>query len=365
MKIAQVAPLYESVPPKLYGGTERVVSYLTEELVSMGHDITLFASGDSETTAELVPCCKEALRLDPDCVDPMAHHILMLERVLQETSRFDVIHFHSDYLHFPLSARLLTPSVTTLHGRLDVPDLVPLFHQFESTPVISISNSQREPLPWVNWLATVYHGLPRDLYKFSPGPGQYLAFLGRISPEKGVDNAIEIAKRADLDLCISAKVDRVDQDYFHEAIEPLLKHPRIHFIGEMSDTEKDGFLGKASALLVPVNWEEPFGLVMIEAMSCGTPVVAFRRGSVPEVVDDGESGFIVDDVEGAVKAVEKAVSFDRSKCRYMFEQRFTARRMACDYLKAYARLLSGNGTVNGKADKQTEKPADPERMTLG
>jgi glycosyltransferase involved in cell wall biosynthesis len=363
MRIAQVAPLYESVPPKFYGGTERVVSYLTEEFVSMGHDVTLFASGDSETAAELVPCCKEALRLDPGCVDPMVHHILMLERVLQAASRFDVIHFHCDYMHFPLSARMFTPSVTTLHGRLDLPDLVPLFQEFDSTPVISISNSQREPLPWLNWQATVYHGLPGDLYEFGPGPGNFLAFLGRISPEKGVENAIEIAKRADLDLCISAKVDRVDRDYFHESIEPLLKHPRVHFIGEMSDAEKNKFLGQATALLVPINWEEPFGLVMIEAMSCGTPVLAFRRGSVSEVIDDGQSGFIVDDVEGAVKAVEKVVTLDRRRCRRMFEQRFTARRMACDYVKAYARLLSGSG--NGKTDKQAEKPADPETMTLG
>jgi len=332
-----------------------VVSYLTEELVRMGHEVTLFASGDSATSADLVPCCNEALRLDGNCVDPLAHHILMLERVVQEAHGFDVIHFHCDYLHFPLSARLTTPSVTTLHGRLDLPDLVPLFREFADSPVISISDAQRAPLPWLNWKATVHHGLPNDLYRFSPGPGKYLAFLGRISPEKGVDKAIEIADKSGMELRISAKVDRVDREYFTEVIEPLLKHPHVHFVGESSDAEKAKFLGDAAALLAPINWEEPFGLVMIEAMSCGTPVVAFRRGSVSEVVNEGESGFMVEDVDSAVKAVDKAINLNRRKCRQMFERRFTATRMACDYLKAFARLH------NGKA----EESADPERMTLG
>jgi len=338
MRIAQVSPLYESVPPKLYGGTERVVSYLTEALVRMGHEVTLFASGDSETSGPLVPCCKEALRLDPCCVDPLAHHILMLERVFRRADDFDILHFHCDYLHFPFSTRQTTPAVTTLHGRLDLPDLVPLFREFDSVPVISISNAQRIPLPWLNWRRTVYHGLPADLYNFSPRPGKYLAFLGRISPEKGVDKAIEIAKKVDMELWIAAKVDQADREYFAEVIKPLLKGPSIRFLGEINDAEKNAFLGDAVALLVPINWPEPFGLVMIEAMACGTPVIAFPRGSVPEIVDEGDSGFIVDGVEGAVSAVPKAVRFDRRKCRRAFERRFNAERMAREYLETYVQL---------------------------
>jgi glycosyltransferase involved in cell wall biosynthesis len=340
MKIAQVAPLYESVPPKLYGGTERVVSYLTDELVGMGHDVTLFASGDSTTSARLVPCCDKALRLDSRCVDPLAHHMVMLERVLQRAHDFDVIHFHCDYLHFPLTTRHATASVTTLHGRLDLPDLVPLYREFELVPVISISHAQREPLPWLNWQRTVYHGLPGNLYQFRPERGKYLAFLGRTSPEKGLDKAIEIAKRTGMELRIAAKVDRVDQQYFREVIQPLLKHPLIHFVGEINDSEKVAFLGDALALLVPVNWPEPFGLVMIEALACGTPVIAFRRGSIPEIVNDGESGFIVDDLDGATQAVQKALALDRKKCRHAFDRRFTAARMAQNYLETYRRLTS-------------------------
>ena len=305
MKIAQVAPLYESVPPRLYGGTERVVSYLTEELVAQGHDISLFASGDSVTQARLVSPSPQALRLDQGCVDQLAHHILMLEQVFKEAKEFDVIHFHVDYLHFPLSRRQSLSNVTTLHGRLDIPDLVPLYREFLEMPVISISHAQREPLPWLNWQGTVHHGLPAKLYKLYPEPGKYLAFLGRISPEKGVDRAIEIAKRAGLELQIAAKVDRVDEEYFQQAIRPLLDHPLIHFVGELRDAEKDAFLGNALALVMPVNWEEPFGLVMIEAMACGTPVVAYRRGSVPEVIDEGVTGLIVHKVDQAVKAITR------------------------------------------------------------
>jgi glycosyltransferase involved in cell wall biosynthesis len=341
MKIAQVAPLYESVPPKLYGGTERVVSYLTEELVRMGHDVTLFASGDSSTSARLVPCCGKALRLDSGCVDPLAHHVVMLERVLQRAHDFDVIHFHCDYLHFPLTTRHATPSVTTLHGRLDLADLVPLYREFESVPVISISDAQRRPLPWLNWQRTIYHGLPGDLYEFRPERGKYLAFLGRTSPEKGLDRAIEIARRTGMELRIAAKVDRVDQQYFREVIQPLLKHPLIHFVGEINDSEKGAFLGDALALLVPVNWPEPFGLVMIEAMACGTPVIAFRRGSIREVVNDGESGFIVNDLDDATQAVQKALCLDRKKCRRAFDRRFNAARMAQNYLEAFRRLTGG------------------------
>lgn len=340
MKIAQVAPLYESVPPRLYGGTERVVSYLTEELVLQGHDVTLFASGDSTTSASLVPLCPQALRLNRDCVDPLAHHILLLERVFQEAGQFDVLHFHCDYLHFPLSRHRQTPNLTTLHGRLDIPDLLPVFREFSDMPVVSISDAQRLPLPWINWQRTIHHGLPLDLYHPYLRPGAYLAFLGRISPEKGVDRAIEISKRTEVPLLIAAKVDRVDEQYFQRVIRPLLNHPLLTFIGEIGESQKEEFLGNAMALLVPVNWPEPFGLVMIEAMACGTPVLAFRRGSVPEVVDEGESGFVVEDVAEAIDAVEKVRQLDRWKCRQVFERRFTTCRMARDYVAVFERLAA-------------------------
>jgi glycosyltransferase involved in cell wall biosynthesis len=339
MKIAQVAPLYESVPPRLYGGTERVVSYLTEELIAQGHDVSLFASGDSVTQARLVSPSPQALRLAQGCVDQLAHHILLLEQVFKEAKEFDVIHFHVDYLHFPLSRQHSLSNVTTLHGRLDIPDLVPLYREFLEMPVISISHAQREPLPWLNWQGTVHHGLPAKLYKLHPEPGKYLAFLGRISPEKGVDRAIEIAKRAGLELQIAAKVDRVDEEYFQQAVRPLLDHPLIHFVGELRDAEKDAFLGNALALLLPVNWEEPFGLVMIEAMACGTPVVAYRRGSVPEVIDEGVTGLIVHTVDQAVKAIPRISRLSRKRCRRIFEERFTASRMAADYVSIYERLI--------------------------
>ena len=339
MRIAQVAPLYESVPPKLYGGTERVVSYLTEELVQQGHEVTLFASGDSVTRARLVPLRPEAIRLDKSCVDQLAHHILMLERVFQEAEQFDVVHFHVDYLHFPFSRRHGNPNVTTLHGRLDIPDLVPLYREYSEMPVVSISDSQRKPLPWLNWQGTVYHGLPSRLYHFHPEPGKYLAFLGRISPEKGVDAAIEIAKRAGVELRIAAKVDRADVEYFEEKIRPLLDHPLIQLVGEIADREKDEFLGNALALLTPINWEEPFGLVMIEAMACGTPVIAYARGSVPEIVDDGVSGYIVQDVATAAQAIKTVPRLSRRRCRQTFDLRFAACRMAKDYVALYERLL--------------------------
>src|SRR5574338_112198 len=287
MRIAQVAPLYESVPPKYYGGTERVVSYLTEELVRQGHDVTLFASGDSETSARLVATCQRSLRLDKDCQNQMAHHFVMLERVLKHADEFDIIHFHVDYLHFPLSRREAITQVTTLHGRLDIPDLIPLYQEFRDMPVISISNGQREPLPWANWQATVYHGLPPDLYRFRAEPVRYLAFLGLISPEKRVDRAIEIAKQVGMPLKIAAKIDRADKDYFDSVIAPMLNDPLVEFIGEIGDMEKGEFLGNAYALLFPIDWPEPFGLVMIEAMACGTPIIAFEQGAVPEVMEDG------------------------------------------------------------------------------
>jgi glycosyltransferase involved in cell wall biosynthesis len=340
MRIAQVAPLYESVPPKYYGGTERVVSYLTEELVRQGHEVTLFASGDSETKARLVAACQRSLRLDKHCIDHLAHHIVMLERVFQEAPEFDIVHFHVDYLHFSMSRRQQITHVTTLHGRLDIPDLFPLYQEFRDMPVISISDVQREPLPWANWQATVYHGLPADLYRFRAQPGSYLAFLGRISPEKRVDRAIEIARRVQIPLKIAAKVDRVDRKYFKSVIEPLLRDSLVEVVGEIGDREKDEFLGNAYALLVPIDWPEPFGLVMIEAMACGTPVIAYRGGAVPEIMEEGHTGFIVEELEDAVEAARRIPKLSRTRCREVFEQRFTASRMANDYVRAYERLIN-------------------------
>jgi glycosyltransferase involved in cell wall biosynthesis len=339
LRIAQVAPLYESVPPKLYGGTERVVSYLTEELVRQGHDVTLFASGDSQTRARLVPCCPQSLRLDRTCVDELAHHIVLLARVSREADRFDIIHFHVDYLHFPLSRRQSAPHVTTLHGRLDLPDLRAIYDEFADVPVVSISDAQRAPLPQANWQGTVYHGLPRDLYTLHDRPGTYLAFLGRMSPEKGVERAIALARRTGLPLKMAAKVDTADRQYFDERIRPLLDDPLIEFVGEIAEDRKCDFLGKALALVMPVDWPEPFGLVMIEAMGCGTPVIAWRRGSVPEIVDDGLTGFIVDDLESAMDAVDRAARSHRRRVRAVFEARFPVERMAREYLAIYERLL--------------------------
>jgi glycosyltransferase involved in cell wall biosynthesis len=349
MRIAQVAPLYESVPPKYYGGTERVVSYLTEELVRQGHEVTLFASGDSETNARLLAACRRSLRLDKRYQGEMAHHFVMLERVFQRAGEFDIIHFHVDYLHFPLSRREAVTQVTTLHGRLDIPDLVPLYKEFREMPVISISNGQREPLPWANWQATVYHGLPVDIYRFHPEPGSYLAFLGRISPEKRVDRAIEIAKQVGMPLKIAAKIDRVDQDYFDSKIAPLLSNALVEFVGEVDDDEKDEFLGNAYALLFPIDWPEPFGLVMIEAMACGTPVIAYRDGSVPELVEPGQTGFIVEGLEDAVEAVRRVAHLSRKRCREVFEQRFTATRMVHDYVQQFERLIARNQEVSEAA----------------
>ena len=339
MRIAQVAPLHESVPPRLYGGTERIVSYLTEELVRQGHDVTLFASGDSRTRARLIAGSPRALRLDPRVVDPLAHHVLLLEQVFRRAAQFDLVHYHCDYLHFPFSRRSGLADVTTLHGRLDLPDLVPLYREFRDRPVISISNDQRGPLPFAHWLAMVHHGLPPALYRFRGGTGGYLAFVGRISPEKRVDRAIEIAERAGMPIRIAAKVDRADREYFEDAIRPLFDLPDVDYVGEIEEAQKNDFLGDASALLFPIDWPEPFGLVMIEAMACGTPVIAWRRGSVPEVVDDGVSGFVVDDLDGAVAAVREARELDRAGVRATFDRRFTAQRMADEYLAVYERVL--------------------------
>lgn len=341
MRIAQVAPLYESVPPRLYGGTERIVSFLTEELVRKGHEVTLFASGDSITQADLVAPCDSALRLNPRIADSIPYHVLMLDQVLERADEFDVVHFHLDLLHFPAARRLQVPHVTTLHGRLDLPDLMPFYRTFGEAPLVSISDHQRLPMPPVNWAATVHHGLPINLLRPSPSPrGDYLAFLGRISPEKGPDRAIEIARRLGMPLKIAAKVDKADQVFWDEAIKPLVDtQPNVEFIGEVNETQKQEFLANAFALLFPIDWPEPFGLVMIEAMACGTPVVAFRSGSVPEVIDDGISGLIVAGVDEAVAAVRQLEKVDRADVRRAFELRFTAEHMTNNYLKVYRKLI--------------------------
>jgi glycosyltransferase involved in cell wall biosynthesis len=340
MRIAQVAPLYESVPPKLYGGTERVVSYLTETLVQLGHEVTLFASGDSVTSARLVPGCPKSLRLNNECIDKLAHHYVMLEEVVERVDEFDIIHFHCDYLHYPLSKLSGITHLSTLHGRLDFPDLFPLYRKYKRMPVVSISQYQRKPLPWVNWVGNVYHGLPLDLLAPGDGSGEYLAFLGRISPEKRVDRAIEIAARLGMPLKIAAKIDSADRRYYEREIKALLDRPNIEFVGEIGEHQKAEFLGKAAVYLFPIDWPEPFGLTMIEAMACGTPTVAFKCGSVPEVIADGVSGFIVEDLDQAVKATEDALALDRAACRRDFETRFSASRMACDYLKLYEAALT-------------------------
>ncbi len=338
MRIAMLAPLYESVPPKLYGGTERVVSHLTEALLELGHEVTLFASGDSLTKARLRAPCSQALRLDASCRDYQSPHVLELEMLMQEVERFDVIHFHTDGMHFPYSRRLQVPTVSTLHGRLDLPELHSLFREFAELSFVSISNSQRQPLPYLNWAGTVYHGLPNNLLRFQPQrKGDYLAFLGRISPEKGPVDAIEIAKRAGKKIKIAAKVDAADRAYF-ASIAPHFAQPHVEFIGEINDQEKSEFLGNALALLFPIDWPEPFGLVMIEAMATGTPVIAFPRGSVPEVIEPGVSGYVVNSVAEAVRAVERLPKISRWRCRMEFEQRFSATRMARDYVSVYQRL---------------------------
>jgi len=338
MRIAQVSPLYESVPPASYGGTERVVSYLTEELVDQGHDVTLFASADSVTRARLMPMCPQALRLSGSCRDSLSYHYLMLEAVFKARQRFDVIHFHIDYLHFLLSRHEHLVHVTTVHGRLDLPELAPLHHEFTDMPLVSISDAQRDPLPDSQWVATVYHGLPLNLYEFRPEAQNYFAFLGRVSPEKGLDRAIEIAQRTGVPLKVAAKVDRADREYFNETIAPLLDSSDVTFVGEIDQAQKNDFLGNARALLFPIDWPEPFGLVMIESLACGTPVVALSRGSVREILDDGETGFMVETVDQAVEAIATRPPLSRQGCRGAFERRFTAPRMAREYVAIYEKL---------------------------
>jgi glycosyltransferase involved in cell wall biosynthesis len=338
MKIAQVAPLYEAVPPKLYGGTERVVHYLTEELVNMGQEVTLFASGDSKTSARLIANISQALRLDKACEDYLAPHIVQLMEVLERADEFDFIHFHTDYSHFPFTQNLSTPFATTLHGKLSIPELQPLYNRFPDQPVISISNNQRQPLPQANWVSTVYHGLPLSLHKEGTGKGDYLAFLGRVSPEKGLDKAIAVAKAVGIKLKIAAKIDKADKEYYEEKIKPLLKDPLIEFIGEINENQKTEFLGNALAMLFLINWNEPFGIVMIEAMACGTPVIALPCGSVPEIIENGKSGLIVPNEKAAIEAVKKVTALDRKQVRACFEERFSSRRMALSYLAVYQRL---------------------------
>ncbi len=357
MRIAQVSPLFESCPPQLYGGTERVVSYLTEELVRLGHEVTLFAAGDSQTDAILRAPFDRALRLDPTCKDGLPYHLVLINRVARSADAFDIIHFHADFLHFPLFAPLWSKTLTTAHGRLDLPDLPPLFREFPMMPLVSISDAQRCPLSWANWRSTVYHGLPTALYGTGRGTAGYLAFIGRISPEKGTERAIAIARRAGIPLKIAAKVDNVDRDYYNSKIKRLLKEPGIEFIGEIGDREKGAFLGDALALLFPIDWPEPFGLVMIEAMANGTPVIAFKRGAVPEVIDEGVTGSIVESVDQALDALPRTLSLDRKRIRSRFEERFSVERMARDYVALYEEVL-GSGASNARVlPMTTDHPA--------
>lgn len=345
MKIAQVPPLFESVPPKMYGGTERVVSYLTEELVRQGHQVTLFGTNDSVTSAQINPVCEQAIRLNADCVDPIAWHIYQLQLVQECADEFDVIHFHNDYLHFPVSKQQGYPHITTLHGRLDLKDLEPIYSKFFDLPMVSISHSQRKPLPHINWVGNVYHGLPKDYYNLRDGEGGYLAFLGRISPEKRPDRAIEIAIKSGIPLKIAAKIDKADTVYYEEKIKPIMDHPLIEFIGEIGDTDKEEFLGNALALLFPIDWPEPFGMVVIEAMATGTPVIAFNCGSVPELITHGENGFIVSSVNEAVHAVNNLHLIKRKNCREKFETSYTSTVMADQYVKLYENVASAKSKL--------------------
>jgi glycosyltransferase involved in cell wall biosynthesis len=357
MRIAQVAPLHEAVPPKLYGGTERVVSFLTEELVALGHDVTLFASGDSRTAATLAPAWPRALRLDPTVRDTVGPHMALMEQVRRRAGEFDIIHFHTDYWPFSLFSRQSTPFVTTLHGRLDLPEIRPIFDCFPNVPVVSISGSQRLDLPQANYMCTVHHGMPIDRLTPQPGvtPG-YLAFLGRISPEKGPDRAIRIARAAGIPLKIAAKVSEADRPYFETVIRPMLGGGGVEMVGEISDLEKPAFLSGAIALLMPIDWPEPFGLVMIEAMACGTPVIGFDRGAVAEIVEEGLTGFVVDTEQAAVAAVGRLGELSRDLVRHGFTRRFSARRMADDYLEIYDEVI---------ADRRAAVKAHPPRPSHG
>ena len=356
MRIAQIAPLIESVPPKLYGGTERVVSWLTEELVAQGHQVTLFASGDSVTAAELVPCSEAALRLDPAVTNPIPYHMLLLDKVRERLADFDILHFHFDLFHFPMFRSMADRTLTTLHGRQDLPDLWPFYRGFAEMPLVSISNAQRRPVPNANFVATIPHGLPEHMLQptFNPSGG-YLAFLGRICPEKRPDRAIAIAHGCGLPLKIAAKVDKVDETYFRETISPLLDAPGIEYVGEINDRAKAEFLGEARALLFPIDWPEPFGLALIESMACGTPILAFRCGAVTEIIDEGMTGHVVESVEEAIGALPQVLTLDRRAVRRRFEERFTAARMAADYVKTYRAML-GKPAQRPREDKVIAMP---------
>ncbi|MDR2876490.1 MAG: glycosyltransferase family 4 protein [Chromatiales bacterium] len=352
MKIAQVAPLFESVPPKTYGGTERVVHFLTEELIRQGHEVVLYASADSRTSAELRPVVPQSLRLSGQAQDNFTGQLLQLAAVARAAHSFDVIHFHTDFLHFPLCRHIAVPQVSTMHGRLDLPELKMIFAEFSDMPVISISNDQRRPLPGARWSSTVYNGMPEQLYDFQPQQGKYLAFLGRISPEKGPEEAINIALRTGLPLRMAAKVDAADREYFEQRIRPLLREPNIEFLGEIDDRGKNELLGGALALLFPVSWPEPFGLAMVEALACGTPVIAYQRGSVPEVMLHGHTGYIVDNQDQAVSALSDIERIDRRACRRHFEENFSARKMADGYLAAYRLLIEGSAANSSSASPE-------------
>lgn len=342
MRIAQVAPLHESVPPQAYGGTERVVHVLTEELVAMGHEVTLFASGDSVTSAELVSPCQRSLRLDPSCRDTLAAHQIELAQLARQRKRFDVVHFHVDYLHYALSRALGLTQLTTLHGRLDLPELPALYDEFSDMPVVSISNEQRRPLPQANWIGTVYHGLSIPPSVYNAEPEDYLAFVGRFSREKRPDRAIEIARRLGMKIRLAAKVDEQDRAYFEREIAPRLNEPHVEYLGELDEPHKLELMARARVFLMPIDWPEPFGLVAIESMACGTPVLAFRSGAMPEVIDDGVSGILVDDMDAAVAATRRLTTLPRNEVRAAFDRRFSARRMADDYVQLYAKVIEGN-----------------------
>lgn len=339
MKIAQVSPVFESVPPLGYGGTERVISYLTEELVRMNHEVTLFATGDSQTSARLVPIAPHSIRAKPGRMDWMAYQCISMDMVAAMADEFDVIHFHTDYFHFPLARQLRTPHVTTLHGRLDLPELPPLYEHFGNMPLVSISDSQRAPLPHANWVGTVHHGLPQDLFSLNETPGDYFAFVGRVSQEKRLDRAIHIAEQCDRLLVVAAKIDKMDEGFFEQSLRPLFHKPGVRYIGEVGQAEKRELLENARALLFPVDWPEPFGLVMIEALACGTPVLAWRNGAIPEVLDDGVTGYVVSDMDEAVRAASRIHELERRACRAAFDRRFSAERMARDYLRIYGQLI--------------------------
>jgi glycosyltransferase involved in cell wall biosynthesis len=362
MRIAQIAPLTEAIPPKLYGGTERVVSWLTEELVALGHDVTLFASGDSLTSAQLEAGWPRALRLDGNIRDANALHMAMLEKVRRRSRDFDMLHFHLDYYPFSLFMRQATPFLTTLHGRLDLPEHQLVFKTFSSAPLVSISNSQRKPVPNAGWVRTIHHGLPeRSLVPRQVKPS-YFAFLGRISPEKAADAAIRIAQQCGVPIKLAAKVDKVDTEYFESEIRPLLDSADVEFVGEISDAEKSDFLSGAICLLAPASWPEPFGLVLIEAMACGCPVIAYKAGAIPEVIDEGVTGFVVEDEPGAIEAVGKLSRLSRPDIRKVFERRFTARRMANDYLAVYRDLIEAAAP---KARSSVSRRVDSERRVDG